>query len=347
MWHNSFVASTSDFWHHPVWKKSYGAVIANLMTKGYRFKNGLFLAVSNTTIKKCFKRNNEVDEFADVVKSTVPNTHRCQALLNFEEFDKPKTGNNIGEWLVEAHDTVGCKPNYITSHTVDGAFNATASQHTLEWVTSDERSQKMVAENCDAHKINTTAKQASGTSKHTTNLNPEMGASLHTLHLVIAKLCNYKACKDVLRNVSTEHERKKTLQIRQKMVTRWGSDYDEVECANINQHDVDTALKRIHAPGGVNEKLRIQDGDEEVANIPTAQDWNKYQQYEGAMAPMRVYSIAAQSAQVIAHEELFWGRATIEQLSAPFFLMKENLSKKLGSRGGADLTVRSLQCLHL
>lgn len=36
----SFVASTSDFWWHPVMKQSFGACIANFMANRYSFKNG-------------------------------------------------------------------------------------------------------------------------------------------------------------------------------------------------------------------------------------------------------------------------------------------------------------------
>jgi hypothetical protein len=61
------------------------------------------------------------------------------------------------------------------------------------------------------------------------------------------------------------------------------------------------------------------------------------------MAPMKRYSSASQSSGVIEHEELFWGRSTIEQMSAHFFLMHENLlAKKFGSSMVKDLTVSEI-----
>ena len=55
------------------------------------------------------------------LKSEKPTLHRCQALLDFCSWTQPKTGDLIGSWLEECHRAVGCRPNYITSHIVDGA----------------------------------------------------------------------------------------------------------------------------------------------------------------------------------------------------------------------------------
>ncbi|KAL7526373.1 hypothetical protein ACHAXR_001456, partial [Thalassiosira sp. AJA248-18] len=223
-------------------------------------------------------------------------------------------------------------------HTVDGASNAGASVDCLEWLTKENRSQKIVAVACDAHKVNTSAGQASGTSKHKVNLNPELGASLTKLHNSITKIHNYKACKDVFHHVKQENGREKTPAIQPSVVTRWMSYWKEVNSANANQHDLDTALKRIKAPGGVDEKLRKEDADSEATDIPNAADWRIYQQYEGALMPLFKYSQASQSTKVVAHEELFWGRSTLQALAIPFFLMYENLSE-----GDAkDLTKREL-----
>jgi hypothetical protein len=94
---------------------------------------------------------------------------------------------------------------------VDGAVNASASVDSLEWNTRGLCSQKFVADKCDAHKINTTSAQASGTSKHVTNLNPDLGASLSRLHLSVTRVLNYKACKDVYKNVQQENGREEDI----------------------------------------------------------------------------------------------------------------------------------------
>ena len=179
---NSFVASTSDFWHHPVWKTSFGASVSNFMKNGYQFKNGLFLAVAQTTLPSVIS--------GDLLRSEKGTLHRCQALLDFCMWTQPKTGELIGNWLEECHNAVGCKPGYITSHIVDGAANAAKSLQSLQWNTSKERPQKIVADGCDAHKINTIAGMASGTSKHADNLNPTLGKNLSLLHIWLGRFSN-------------------------------------------------------------------------------------------------------------------------------------------------------------
>ena len=149
-----------------------------MMASHYRFRNGLFLAVSSTTMKEMAT----LEKTTDLLRSSTPTIARAQALLDFSHFDKPKTGENIGRWLGDIHHGVGCKPDYINSHTVDGASNAEASVDTLVWETSEARSQKIIADKCDAHKISTTADQASGVSGHVRNLNPSMGTCLNLLH---------------------------------------------------------------------------------------------------------------------------------------------------------------------
>ena len=335
LYKRSFVASTSDFWHHPSWKTSFAGVIANMMCPAYHFRNGMFLVVSNTTMKKLIRRGLS----KELLESTTPTTHRVQALLHFGIFEKAKSGVNIGEMLEEVHSNVGIKPEFIGSHTVDGASNAGASVDTLVWNTEQERSQKIHFDNCDAHKINTTSAQASGSSKHVDNMNPVMGEALKILHNEITRMCQYKATKDVYANVKRDHQREKSPRLRPSVVTRWNSSYDETQSANANQYDLQVAIERIKAPGGVEETLRSDEEVVEVAAGPISEQWNMYAQYEGAMEPMKIYSTFSQSETVIAHEELYFGRMTLESLSAPFFVMYDNISKKTGSRGAKDLTV--------
>ena len=158
--------------------------------------------------------------FDDLIESSVPETHRVPALLDFSVFEKPKTGENIGEWLQESHRRVSCKPDAIGSHTFDGAANARSSVNHLQWHTEKQRSQKVIADCCDAHNISTSATQASGTSKHVTNLNPHLGASLTLLHNCVTMIHNFKAPKDVYQNVQKEHGREKAPRLAPSVLTR-------------------------------------------------------------------------------------------------------------------------------
>ncbi len=83
----------------------------------------------------------------------------------------------IGDWLTNVHKMFVIKPEYIGSHTVDGAANAGKFVVVLEWNTNDGRSQKIIAD------VNTTASQASGTSVHIINLNPGLGNILTAYQL--------------------------------------------------------------------------------------------------------------------------------------------------------------------
>ena len=146
--------------------------------------------------------------------------------MDFCEFNCPKTGANVGEWLLEAHSSIVCKPEYILSHMVDGVANVGASVDCLEWNTRRLCSHKVVA---DKRKINTTFAQASDTSKHVTYLNPDLGASLSRLHLSVTRVLNYKVCKDVYKNGQQENGREKTLHLKFSVLTHWNSSYDETQ----------------------------------------------------------------------------------------------------------------------
>ena len=58
---------------------------------------------------------------------------------------------------------------------------------------------------------------------------------------------------------------------------------------------------------------------------------------------MNIFITFMQNRKVISHEELFWARMTLEELSRPYFLMPEDLSIKTGNEVERDLTVSSLE----
>ena len=81
----------------------------------------------------------------------------CQDLIDFKHFTKLHTGENIG------------------------VYGKSVEQ--LEFMTEDDRTQKIMTNPCDAHKINTSSTQGSGTSAHVYNFNPDCGNSLTKLHV--------------------------------------------------------------------------------------------------------------------------------------------------------------------
>ena len=131
----SLVLSTSDFWWDPVRKKSFGASIANLMAHQYELRDGRCLFISHATRKTIDK--SDLENMNGVCD-------RCQALLDFRQFTKWHTGENIGAWLKYIHLSVGCKPAFIGGHTVDGAKNSGKSVQQLEFMTEYDRPQNIM-----------------------------------------------------------------------------------------------------------------------------------------------------------------------------------------------------------
>ena len=113
-----------------------------------------------------------------LLRTDSPTLHRVQALIEFLMMLEKKTGHNIGRMIVKANTTVAIKADYMGGCTVDNASNATKSTKEVKVSTEDSRSQPYITGTCTAHKANTTSDQASGTSKHKKNLDPDLGTLL-------------------------------------------------------------------------------------------------------------------------------------------------------------------------
>ena len=278
---------------------SFEGSVANIMVNHYQFNNGLCLAIPDATMKMLSASEN----MTDYLRSATPTIKSCQALLDFCHFNKPKTGENIGKWLDSIRRDVVWKPSYIGSHVVDGMSNAGASVEELQWLTSGSRPQKIVAEKCNAHKASTTANQSSGKSTHATNINPDMGASLTKLHTWLGKFSNSSARKGVLENAQQEQKRENTVRIDSAIVTRWKARHTETVCANSNQLDLNTTIRRLATAHGVDEGLYKKNIRTLGSVLITESDWELYQQYELAMQPLNTFITVCQTAQVFVHME--------------------------------------------
>ena len=322
-----------------MWQQSYAATIANMMAKGYTMDTGEFLAMSDSTYKNVLK------ECPKVLRNVKPTVHRLQALMDFCKWSLPKTGANIGVWLEIAHRLVDIEPSYIGSHTVDGAGNAKLSVEELKWRTSESTPRNVTADPCNVHSISTSSQQASGTSKHSINVNKDCGTALKLLHGWIVRMNNVTSVQNILNDVRKESLRSKYPRVYKGIPTRWRSWYLECSTANANQNDLEKTFYRAAQPGVI-ERIREGEMEELPANVPTIADWQLYQQYEGAFGPMDSLTLFMQNAEVIVHEELFHIRATLELLAAPWFVMYDNISKHEGPSQARDLTV-SVLCFNV
>ena len=330
---SSYVHSNSDFWWDSIRKAAFAACVANVMLNMYRKTNGTLVAISDATLKTMNREE---------LVTTTPTIDKCPLLLDFCCFDVPKTGRNIGMWLDNTHERHGIKPDHLGSHIVDGAANAGKSVRCLELTTSNERSQKMTKGTCDSHSCNTSSGIASGTSDHKVSSNPELGSSLDLIHAWLTRIRNNGEQRKVLNNVRVENGREVFESVKNSQATRWNSRYYEARCANLNQTDLATVISRLTAKGGVDDKLKSKnDEDDNVpSKIPEEYDWLTWWQYEGAMMPMYRFSMHTQSSSVTFHCSLFEAKRQLEQLQAPWFEMYENVSALTGENRATNLKVR-------
>eukprot|EP00956_Cyclotella_meneghiniana_P030727 scaffold78248_cov106-Cyclotella_meneghiniana.AAC.1 len=332
------VASTSDFWWDNVRKASFGACIGNFMAKQYRLRNGIDTFMSDVTLSSLSNSSNPRG-WETVLRSIKATIARCQALFDVVLFDKAHTGEEVGAWLYDIHERVGCEPYMQGSQVVDGDATAGASIGELSWKSSDERSEVVVADKCDAHQANTSGRRASGTSVHRTNRNPPMGESLKKLHLTLGRVSNSGKRMGIYKDVGKERKRTKTLILDSSCETRWSSHHDEVLRTNMNQADLATALDRLISKDGYDKELWKQHQQDISKVKPTESDYLIYQQYECALGPLRQFLQFSQGAKVVVHLELFEARMAIERMSASFFFTYENLSTSQEHRSH-DLTKR-------
>ena len=155
------------------------------------------------------------------------------------------TGANIGQWIEDVHSEVKCVPNFIGSHTVDGAANAGLVVEKLKWNTGDQRTTKIVSLKCDAHQINITGKRLSGTSSHKVNYNPVLGTSLTLLHATLNRVTNSATQMKVYRDIQKVNRRKKFPALATAVKTRWNSEHKEADIVAANMEDLSIALGRM------------------------------------------------------------------------------------------------------
>ena len=113
-----------------------------------------------------------------------------------------------------------------------------------------------------------------------------------------------------------------------------------MDIAAANQDDLSVALDRMICKTGIDCELFKTNKDNLSKVKPTLNDWNIYQQYAYAIAPLKQYSEFSQSKHVIFHNELFEGKMAIERLRANYYPMFENVFAIENGGRGVDLTKR-------
>ena len=170
------------------------------MANRYTVNNCLSLFVLDTTMKSIYK---------DALRSPNPTLARGQALLDFVNLGKARTGDNVGNWIHAIQKGVGCNPVFVGIHIVDGAYNSGKYVKVLEWQTQGGIPQKIVTSNCDSHMSNISATQYSGTSVNNHNMNPGFDESLSKIQIILFHMKRLGNLMKAFDDVQNEHGREK------------------------------------------------------------------------------------------------------------------------------------------
>ena len=320
-------SSNSDFWKDPGRMEPFGAVCINTIAKRYIFKNGLEMAISDTTFNEMAKHG----EIGLHLRSTNPLFGRTTFLGDFARVDGKKTAEKLAEFIIASHTKVNWKMSCIISHVVDSAANAVAGSEEMKYLTKDDRPLDVFMMKCMPHKGSTAALAASGTSDHVGNLNPVSGEILNKCHRLTERIHRKRARRDEVEAVHRAKKRTKYPSIQPGVVTRWGSYHKESTTFNCVRHDVDEALKNLLAEGGCdNDLLNGEDVNEtEVFGEHTLDEleWEFLHQYEGALDRIYRLIVFMQKKRAMAHDELFELMSCLEHLSCKFFLIYNDISK--------------------
>ena len=103
------------------------------------------------------------------------------------------------------------------------------------------------------------------------------------------------------------------------------------------------AIDRLVRKNGIDEKVYLENKNNLEAVKLNESDWELYQQYESAMAPVNNFITVTQTANCFVHMELFECASQVrEGLQSFYFFMYENVSAKQGMK---DLTKHELNQL--
>ena len=277
-------SSNSDFWKYEERDDQFGAVCINTTAKKYAFKNGLKLAISDTTFNR-MKANREIH----LLRSKTHRTSRLTMLANFACVEESKTAELLSAFVISAHKRVGWEMSHIMSHTVDSASNAVAGNDEMKFVTREERPVEIQLQKCIPHKAATVGDILSGTSKHKVNLNPEAGAILNKVHIQAERINCKKDRRKAVKFVHKKMNRVKYPRFAPETVTRWGSRQEETTNMNCIRHDLDEAMGGMLAKGGCDEEMLLAPNltsdavnDIKTENTFSEDEFSFAQQYEGA-----------------------------------------------------------------
>jgi len=232
-----------------------------------------------------------------IIFQTTPILSDLDFPASFEHFPKPKTIENIVDWLNETMQVLKLKQSGLNQVTADGASNAIGSVAEFESRTRTERDNDISVDTCIAHQNERAGGYASGTLNFAEPVNVELGEVLKKSHGLQVRLSRSGTRMEVLRGVMRKKNRDPLLAPNPGNETRWNSGIDEAERANTIMGDACEAFDELLSESGEDYSL-LDKGEKDSGNIDchtyTQEDKVILRQYEGSAKEAKQVSLFTQ-----------------------------------------------------
>ena len=113
-----------------------------------------------------------------------PTLETLECILNFERFDKPKTIDNVSEWIYESLSEGNIKDGDVNQLSADGASNSIGAVSEYEALSRTHRSNDVSFTVCLAHQNERSGGLASGTIEFAEPKNAELSTVINKSHKI-------------------------------------------------------------------------------------------------------------------------------------------------------------------
>ncbi|KAL7474701.1 hypothetical protein ACHAW6_003559 [Cyclotella cf. meneghiniana] len=162
-----------------------------------------------------------------------------------EHFSKPKTIDNVVEWLTESHKAIKVVSSDFNQMAADGASNTIRSILEVEVQTRTELANDIDLSICHAHQNECAGGYASGTHKYAEPVNVDLGQILEKSHVIQFHLNRTESRMDAVRAIQKKNQHDMVLEPKPANDTRWNGCHDETKHANMIMGDVCLAIKEL------------------------------------------------------------------------------------------------------
>lgn len=255
-----------------------------------------------------------------------PELGNLEYVGNFQRFDKPKTIDNITEWMQDSFEAMKVQDSDFNQLSADGAANSIGSVAEYEALARTSRPNNVDVDICVSHQNQRSGGLASGTLDFAVPQNQELGDVLNKNHHIQTHVSRAPVRMTAYKAVQKKKRRDPMLNPNPGNVTRWDSWLEEVERSNLIMGDITTTIKGLLAVGGSDQDLEDKEG-------VTLTDKEKMilRQYEAAALPATVLSKFTQDNDQAWSYVLFHLVHTLQVNRRGCFVMHRGTSDNFGS----------------